>query len=289
MKQAIRKLARLFFIVVFAVFTAGIITSAILIAGQDRFILPASSAPRYDRPPEGVVPYTLTTEDGERLNLWNIPGPAEASKRAILIFNGNGHTVGSSINIQRLFSSLGVATYTIDYRGTGASSGRPSEAGLYKDAQALYHFVTGEQGFAPQNVGVAGYSFGTGIASYLAHEYTVPVLILIAPYTSIPNVVAERGWVALLRSFVRYQLPTRDYLRATKSKCTIIAHGTDDKVIAVSHSRILAEEHASDPRFHSFIISGANHWDIPERAWNSIRTETMRCFEGQPSEASPAA
>jgi len=254
-----------------------VLTSVILVVFQTRFILPASAVSVADSPPNEVFATRLITADKQHISLWALRQTSHQPKRVVLIFHGNGDTLGSSLGIQRMFHAAGYSTYAIDYRGTGGSSGRPSEAGLYLDADAAYHFVTQNEGVSPENVVLMGYSFGSGIASYLSSSHRNAALLLIAPYTSMPDAVADRAWFRLLRPFVRFKLPTQEYLSRTQAKCVMIAHGTSDNVIKVEHSYRLLQRHAGSPGFTGIIVPGASHWDILSRAWEQILGKLQEC------------
>ena len=67
-----------------------------------------------------------------------------------------------------LFHSLGLNCLAFDYRGYGDSSGRPTEAGTYLDAQAAYDWLTGAKGIPPEQIILFGRSLGGSIAAHLA-------------------------------------------------------------------------------------------------------------------------
>lgn len=78
-------------------------------------------------------PLTLSTADGERLDAWFIAAPQ--ARGAALILHGNAGNMSHRMDTIAMFHRLGYSVLIFDYRGYGRSSGRPSEAGLYRDAQ----------------------------------------------------------------------------------------------------------------------------------------------------------
>jgi pimeloyl-ACP methyl ester carboxylesterase len=80
----------------------------------------------------------------------------------------------------------------VEYRGYGRSktSGRPSEAGLYADAEAALREL-GRRGIAAERVSLWGYSLGSGVANELAVRGRGSSLVLIAPFTSVPDVASH--------------------------------------------------------------------------------------------------
>jgi fermentation-respiration switch protein FrsA (DUF1100 family) len=78
--------------------------------------------------------HTLYTADGEHLRAWLLPS---VNPRAlVLYFHGNGGNLPVWLPILAALQQRGYAVAAFDYRGYGASTGRPSERGLYRDADA---------------------------------------------------------------------------------------------------------------------------------------------------------
>ena len=67
-----------------------------------------------------------------------------------------------------MFQSLGYSTLLVDYRGYGKSTGRPSEEGTYRDADAAWLWLTQKVGIAGRDIVLFGESLGGGVASWLA-------------------------------------------------------------------------------------------------------------------------
>src|SRR4030042_5461623 len=108
----------------------------------------------------------LTTEDGTRIHGWFIPG--ENASLTLLYFHGNGGNITDRIEKLELLHSTDVSIFIIDYRGYGRSEGRPSEAGLYSDADAAYSYLCQEKGVPPHDIVLYGASLGGAVAVDLA-------------------------------------------------------------------------------------------------------------------------
>ncbi len=106
------------------------------------------------------------------------PGP-----RALIYFGGNAEDV--SLTRAELAALLpDTALYLLHYRGYGGSGGRPSEAALRADAQALHAHVAARH----SEVTVVGRSLGTGPAVHLAATQPVERLVLLVPFDSLAAV-----------------------------------------------------------------------------------------------------
>lgn len=118
--------------------------------------------------------------DGERLRISTVD---RAGAKAVIYFGGNAESVDGSLpEFAALFPEH--AIYLMNYRGYGGSSGRPSEAALHRDAQALFDMVHSRH----PEVTVIGRSLGSGVAVRLAATNPVARLVLITPFDSILNI-----------------------------------------------------------------------------------------------------
>ncbi len=81
-------------------------------------------------------PVTLTTEDGVKLAGWFLP--MDKPRATLLFFHGNAGNISHRLDSLQLFHELGLAVFILDYRGYGDSEGKPTEAGLYRDAEAAW-------------------------------------------------------------------------------------------------------------------------------------------------------
>src|SRR4029077_1453221 len=84
--------------------------------------------------------------------------------KALIYFGGNAEDVSRSLpEFSAAFPEH--AIYLLHYRGFGESSGKPSEAALHEDAQALFDQVHAEHA----DITVVGRSLGSGVAIRLAN------------------------------------------------------------------------------------------------------------------------
>jgi pimeloyl-ACP methyl ester carboxylesterase len=119
----------------------------------------------------------------ETLQVWQLnPG----REQAILYFGGNAEDVaGNTPAFAGTFPDFTV--YLVNYRGYGASSGAPTESGLFADAEAVHDQIAKNH----RSVHLIGRSLGSGVAVHLASVREVGRLALITPYDSIANVASS--------------------------------------------------------------------------------------------------
>lgn len=185
----------------------------------------------------------------ERLKLWRLPG---TGSNAVLYFGGNAEDVASNIpDYRQWFPEHTV--YLVNYRGFGGSSGRPSEAGLFADALALYDELAGRH----DNIAVIGRSLGSGVAVYLAAEREVNRLVLVTPFDSVASVARRVMPIFPTRWLLRDQF---DSVRRAPdiSAPVLVLVAEEDGVIPRPHSDTLIA--AFGPaQLSEVVIRGADH------------------------------
>ena len=83
--------------------------------------------------------------------------------------NINENLFSSLQNSHLLYQACHINILLFDYRGYGRSTGKPSEAGLYVDAQAVYDFVRQRQDLNQEKIFFFGRSLGGAVALHLGN------------------------------------------------------------------------------------------------------------------------
>ncbi len=148
-----------------------------------------------------VEDVSLETQDRVNLHAWWIP--SAGAQFTFIAFHGNAANVPARIDIYRFLHALPVNVLAVEYRGYGRSKGSPTEAGLYRDAQAAYDYLTRERGIIPGRIISYGQSLGTAVAVDLATQRPVAGVVLEAPFPSARAVARQAypflpgvGWIA---------------------------------------------------------------------------------------------
>ncbi len=131
----------------------------------------------------------LTTVDGVRVAAVLARQDTVSLSPTVLYLHGQDADIDDAwASVQRLWDR-GYHVLALDYRGFGRSTGDPSEAGLYLDAEAAFAAVKGDARLAPGGVVIWGHSLGSGVASHLALTAPAAALVLEAPFTSMTDMV----------------------------------------------------------------------------------------------------
>lgn len=178
----------------------------------------------------------LETGDGERLHGWWLPH--ERARATVVFSHGNAGNISHRLDSLRIFHELGLNTLIYDYRGYGASSGRPSEAGTCLDAMAAWEWVTSEKQIPPEQVLLFGRSLGGAVSAWLASQINAGGLILESTFTSIPDLGQQLYWWLPVRWLSSMEFNTRQYL-SDSDLPVLIVHSPDDEIIPFSHAEQL--------------------------------------------------
>lgn len=199
--------------------------------------------PRLELHPRRV---TTRTQDGVRLVGWMMAG--DSSAPWMVLFHGNAGNIstdGRPEHYHRL-RALGLNLVTFDYRGYGESDGTPSEAGLYRDADAAYAFLRDSLGIPPERILIFGHSLGSAVAVDLAAREPARGLVLEGAFTSAPDVARRTYWFVPVHRLMQTRLDSDDKIgRVTAPK--LFLHARADEVIPFDLGQRLYER-AGDPK-----------------------------------------
>ena len=202
-------------------------------------IYPFSTA--YQTPKDAGEPrlseYKLKTDDGNTLIIW--ARPAKGRKATVLYFHGNaGNLAGRAQRFDRLIGR-GYGVVAMAYRGSGGSTGKPSEDVITKDAILLRANLAQILGKAPKGkIIYYGESLGTGVATKLATTTLPDALILEAPYTAIVDLAAKQMPFFPIRTMLDQRWETREHIIGVNTP-TLVLHGTGDRVIPYTHGKMI--------------------------------------------------
>ena len=199
---------------------------------EDRFIFfPYKASPTDPDPRAQGLPVEdvfFGTSDGAKLHGWYLAAPA--AEFTILYFHGNAGNLSYRLDNIDFLHRLPVNVFAVDYRGYGRSQGRPTEAGLYRDAEAAYHYLARTRGIPPDRIVALGQSLGVPVAVELAVRRPVAGLILEAGFPSAPRVARRVMWLPGIHLLMRNRFDAAANLRRVHLP-VLVAHCTEDPVI----------------------------------------------------------
>ncbi len=199
---------------------------------------------------------SVTTSDNERLVAWQLE--PERPRADIVYFHGNGGNLSLWLPVLATLHRLGYRVLAVDYRGYGLSTGSPTEAGVYLDAEATVRHAA--RGRSPERPLVFwGRSLGATVAASATREVMPDGLILEGGFPDKAAVVRTHLLLRALNVFSSYRFPTVELLREFR-KPVLVMHGTRDAIIPFALGRELFDR-LHDPK--QFVpIDGADHNDF---------------------------
>lgn len=179
---------------------------------------------------------------------------------AVLLLHGNAGDISHRTPLAEGLLQQGMSVLLLEYRGYGASQGRPGEAGFLEDAKAGMDFLVQEVG-SPDRVVVFGRSMGGAVAAGLASIRPPGALILEASFTSL-EAMARRLYPILPRVLFRRLKGRFDTLQLVKGVTSpvLVVHGTGDEIVPFEMGEALL---AAAPEPKAWLpVQGAGHNDV---------------------------
>jgi uncharacterized protein len=189
-----------------------------------------------------------------------------ASSNVILYFGGNAEDVLYTLSTAQRFNARRVLA--ANYRGYGATPGKPTQAALFEDALALYDYAVRQPGIDAQHVVVMGRSLGSGVACWVALNRPVRAVVLITPYDSILAVARRQFGFAPLGLLLKHPFPSAQYAARIEAPVLMLA-AERDTIVPPAHARALFAAWAGPKELHVF--EGVGHNDIDQHPAYEVR------------------
>jgi fermentation-respiration switch protein FrsA (DUF1100 family) len=205
----------------------------------------------------------LLSSDGTKLHAWWFPH--DDDEGTVLYCHGNA---GNLSHRREMFMAwhqqMKMSVLIFDYPGYGKSDGNPSEAGCYEAGEAAYQWLTKSAGVAPESILLYGGSLGGGVAVDLASRHPCRALVLVAAFTSVPDLAQKLYPWLPARWLVRHRFDNLEKI-ARSAYPVFIAHGDRDSLIPISQSERLYAAANEPKRF--FVLEGHEHHEGPDPAF----------------------
>ena len=152
----------------------------------------------------------------------------------------------------------------MDYRGYGLSTGKSTEASLYRDVETCLDWLN-TKGVSGSQTVMYGFSLGTIPAIDLSAFYgALPVnkLIIESPLASAANLTEEALKIDVSSTFfTSLVFDNVEKIKSVKQPLMWI-HGIEDDYLSISNGEAIYERHGGTYK-EAHRIAGANHGDVP--------------------------
>ncbi len=255
-KRLCRKIGRCFLwvLLVYVLIVGG------LLVFENRLVFrPSSPAERWLESTTENQMEDLFLEISKKVSIHARWYPKKRHEGAVLICHPQNANLSfhlSSAAVVKWQQELNLSVLIFDYPGYGRSKGTPSEQGCYDSAEAAYTWLQRNQCIDSERIVILGRSLGSGVAVALASERPHRALVLICPFTSLPDVVASRYPVLPAHWLMRHRFDSVAKIRSCHQP-VLIFHGTHDRKVPFSLGKRLFQA-ANDPK--QFVrVEGADH------------------------------
>ncbi len=229
--------------------------------------------------PAGAQRVELHALTGERIEALFCPAAADpgtdsAHRPTVLYFYGNGQCLATALSQVDLLRTCGANVLIADYLGYGLSEGKPSEAGCYAAATALYDHAMSRRDIDRSKLIAGGWSLGAAVAIDLASRKNMTGLVTFSAYTSKRD-LARIQYPQISPMAIEHPFLSRDKIRRITCP-TLIVHGRGDTLVPFSMSAELRTAAAGKPLTY-LPIDEAGHNDLFHVGEKPI-TQALRRF-----------
>jgi len=186
------------------------------------------------------------------------------AKKTIIYFGGSGEIAYNAVvKYGPIFNDY--TFVSVDYPGSQNSKGSMNLKTMQEASLRLYDYLADLGYVDKNNISVIGYSYGTGMASYLASKRDCADLVLVGPYRDIhdlynkiiPIFNSPFGW------FITDNIDTKEYAKSVDEKTLIITSDADTTIkSSIPHALAHYFRNATVTEFKG--IEHADYWSHDE-------------------------
>ena len=195
--------------------------------------------------PTEIEKVKITTRDNIDLLGWFYNRDIQKFK-TILFFHGNAGSLKNRTYKLNHFKDLKVNFLIFAWRGFNGNKGKPSEIGLYKDAESAIRWLK-TKGINEKDIILYGESLGTGVAVEIAQNKNYAGIILESPFTSMVNMGKKYYPFFPVRFLLKDKFESYKKLNNI-SVPILIMHGKVDKIVPYDMGKKMYEL-ANEPKF----------------------------------------
>ena len=156
----------------------------------------------------------------------------------------------------KFFYDLGLNVFIFDYRGYGRSEGKPSEQGIYLDAQGAYDYLQTRGDVKMDHIILYGASLGGAVVIDLAKERNASFLVVESSFTNARD-MARIHFPFVPALFLSLKFDSIDKVRELNIPKLFI-HSPEDQVVPYGVGQKLFEA-AREPK--EFLKTHGGHND----------------------------
>jgi alpha-beta hydrolase superfamily lysophospholipase len=221
---------------------------------------------------------TFPSEGGVELEAWHVP--CERSRGLVLLFHGYASSKSSLLAVARALHDMGYATFLVDFRGSGGSSGDTTTLGVLEGADVASAAGSARSTGHGEPLFLYGISMGSVAILRAIHVHHVrpDAIVLECPFGRLLDTVEARFalmgvpsfplarllvfWGGFQHGFDGFAHEPVGYARSVACPALLL-QGEDDPTISVAQSREIFER-LGGPKTHR-TFPGVGHESILAR------------------------
>jgi len=211
--------------------------------------------------PTEIEKVKITTRDNIDLLGWFYNRDIQKFK-TILFFHGNAGSLKNRTYKLNHFKDLKVNFLIFAWRGFNGNKGKPSEIGLYKDAESAIRWLK-MKGINEKDIILYGESLGTGVAVEIAQNKNYAGIILESPFTSMVNIGKKYYPFFPVRFLLKDKFESYKKIKKISIPILVI-HGKVDKIVPFVMGKKIYDL-ANEPKFFYFQEYGDHMMDYDEK------------------------
>jgi uncharacterized protein len=204
----------------------------------------------------------FASDDGTKLSGWFIPATGYKNPRnakgTVVHFHGNAQNMSAHWQFVAWLPQRGFNVFVFDYRGYGASEGKPAPKGVFEDSNSALNYVRSRKDVDPERLLILGQSLGGTNAIAVVgkgNRAGVKAMAIEATFSSYSSIASDKfpGAGSLLDD----AYSAEKYIDKLAPIPLLLIHGTSDAVIPYAHTLRLMDK-AGEPK-KLITVEGGGH------------------------------
>ena len=189
--------------------------------------------------------------------------------KTIVYFHGNAGTLENRIHKLNHFKDMDVNFLIIAWRGFSGNKGKPSEEGLYIDANSTILWLK-NLGLTEKDIILYGESLGTGVATEIAQSNGYAGLVLETPFTSMVE-AAKNFYPYIPVSFLLKDKYDNQKKIKNINIPILVMHGEVDQIVPYWMGKKIYEI-ANQPKYSHFTKYDDHMMEYDEKLLFALKT-----------------
>jgi fermentation-respiration switch protein FrsA (DUF1100 family) len=259
----------------------------------DEYFRPEDLDPAW--PIRGVIPDSLREEvrlfpaTGETIfGFFARALPDSTPTPTVIYSHGNAGNINGYWNRVELLWEAGCNVLIYDYAGFGRSTGTPTGAACYAEAEAALAWCLARTDIDTSRIGYLGWSLGSFMAMHLAADVRQPKeLLLEAPMASMSATAKEGAVLDIPGSFlVDADFDNETRIKTIQGTQVLIIFGRKDKTAVPERTAevLVREAESAGVDVDTIDLANADHLNLPDQmGFDNYRRVVREFFDGRRS------